>query len=176
MANFKTAFELMIEHEGGYVNDLDDPGGETYKGVARKIHSKWNGWIKIDILKSQSGFPANLDRDQELQAAVIDFYEVQFWNRVCGSLISEQAVANSIFDFAVNAGAGTSAELAQKVVKAKPDGAIGPDTLKAINSFDPDHFIAAFTLEKIKKYVAIVKKRPASMKYFFGWICRALNL
>ena len=78
MANFKNAFDLMISHEGGYVNDPDDPGGETYKGVARKIFSKWEGWSRIDMLKRQSGFPANLDRDPELQEAIEDFYEVQF--------------------------------------------------------------------------------------------------
>lgn len=175
MANFNQAFELMIASEGGYVNDQDDPGGETYKGVARKIHSKWDGWIKIDLLKRQSGFPANLDRDPELQEAVKDFYEVQFWNRLCGGLISEQAVANSIFDFAVNAGVGTSASLAQMVVDSPTDGVIGPNTVDTINAFNPDHFIASFTVAKIARYVNIVKKRPTSRKYFYGWILRALG-
>ena len=27
MAEFTKAFQLMIAHEGGYVNDPDDPGG-----------------------------------------------------------------------------------------------------------------------------------------------------
>ena len=40
MADFKIAFEKVLEQEGGYVNDVNDPGGETYKGVARSIHSK----------------------------------------------------------------------------------------------------------------------------------------
>ena len=56
MADFNQAFQLVIAHEGGYVNDPDDPGGETYKGVARKIHSKWEGWQNIDILKRQPDF------------------------------------------------------------------------------------------------------------------------
>jgi len=175
MADFKLAYDLMIAHEGGYVNDQDDPGGETYKGVARKIFSKWDGWVKIDILKRQAGFPANLDKDPELQETVSDFYEVQFWNRICGSLISEQAVANSIFDFAVNAGVGTSASLAQMVVESPADGVIGPNTIEKINAFNPDHFLAAFTVAKIARYIGIVKKRPTSRKYFFGWICRALG-
>ena len=32
---FLQAFEITLEHEGGYVFDKDDAGGETYKGVAR---------------------------------------------------------------------------------------------------------------------------------------------
>ena len=62
MADFTQAFQLMIVHEGGYVNDPDDPGGETYKGVARKIFSKWDGWTKVDTLKRQANFPANLEQ------------------------------------------------------------------------------------------------------------------
>lgn len=175
MAEFKPAFEKTIAHEGGYVNDPDDPGGETYKGVARKIHSKWLGWHIIDLLKRQSGFPANLDTNEELQAEVENFYEIQFWNRISGSLIAEQAVANSIFDFAVNAGTSTSSVLAQAVAETPADGVIGKNSVEAINRMDPDHFLAAFTVAKIARYVNIVKKRPTSRKYFFGWVIRALG-
>jgi lysozyme family protein len=175
MADFKPAFEKTIAHEGGYVNDPDDPGGETYKGVARKIHSKWLGWHIIDLLKRQSGFPANLDTNEELQAEVENFYEIQFWNRISGSLIAKQAVANSIFDFAVNAGVGTSATLAQMVADSPADGVLGKNSAEAINRMDPDHFQAAFTVAKIARYVNIVKKRPTSRKYFYGWVIRALG-
>ena len=175
MADFTQAFQLMIAHEGGYGNDPDDPGGETYKGVARKIFSKWDGWTKVDILKRQSGFPANLDKDPELQQNVSDFYRVTFWDKINGDQITNQNVANSIFDFGVNAGSGTSGSLAQMVVGAKSDGVIGPDSISAINSFDPDYFLASFTVAKIARYVNIVKKRPTSRKYFYGWVIRALG-
>jgi lysozyme family protein len=175
MADFSKAFELMIAHEGGYVNDPDDPGGETYKGVARKIFSKWTGWTTIDILKRQPDFPANLDKSEDLQSSVADFYQVNFWDKMNGDQILNQEVANSIFDFGVNAGSGTSSSLAQMVVGVKSDGIIGPDSLASINNFDPDHFLASFTVAKIARYINIVKKRPTSRKYFYGWICRALG-
>ena len=175
MADFTQAFQLMIAHEGGYGNDPDDPGGETYKGVARKIFSKWAGWTKVDMLKRQSGFPANLDKDVELQQNVSDFYRVTFWDKMNGDQIANQDIANSIFDFGVNAGSGTSSSLAQMVVGAKSDGVIGPDSISAINNFDPDHFLASFTVAKIARYVNIVKKRPTSRKYFYGWVIRALG-
>ena len=175
MADFTQAFQLMIAHEGGYGNDPDDPGGETYKGVARKIFSKWDGWTKVDILKRQTGFPANLDKDPELQQNVYDFYRVTFWDKMNGDQINNQDIANSIFDFGVNAGIGTSASLAQIVVGATSDGVIGPDSISGINNFDPDHFLASFTVAKIARYVNIVKKRPTSRKYFYGWVIRALG-
>ena len=175
MADFTKAFQLMIAHEGGYVNDPDDPGGETYKGVARKIFSKWEGWSKIDLLKRQSDFPGNLDRDAEIQEAVSHFYQVNFWDKLKGDQIVNQEIANSIFDFGVNAGVSTSASLAQMVAGADSDGVIGANTITAINNFDPDHFLAAFTVAKIARYVNIVKKRPTSRKYFYGWVLRALG-
>ena len=175
MADFTQAFQLMIAHEGGYGNDPDDPGGETYKGVARKIFSKWDGWTKVDILKRQTGFPANLDKDPELQQNISDFYRVTFWDKINGDQIANQEIANSIFDFGVNAGVGTSASLAQMVVGAKSDGVIGPNSILAINNFDPEHFLASFTVAKIARYVNIVKKRPTSRKYFYGWVIRALG-
>jgi len=111
-----------------------------------------------------------------LQNEVETFYEIQFWNRISGSLISDQTVANSIFDFAVNAGVGTSATLAQMVSGTKADGVIGPQSIEAINKIPTDHFLAAFTVAKIARYINIVKKRPSSRKYFYGWVCRALGI
>ncbi|MBA4411068.1 MAG: glycosyl hydrolase 108 family protein [Bacteroidota bacterium] len=175
MADFTQAFQLMIAHEGGYVNDPDDPGGETYKGVARKIHSKWTGWTTVDMLKRQSDFPANLDKDAELQEAVSDFYRVTFWDPMKGDQITVQEVANSIFDFGVNAGLSTSSTLAQMVIGAKTDGVIGPQSINSLNAFNSEHFLAAFTVAKIARYVNIVKRRPTSRKYFYGWVLRALG-
>ena len=175
MADFTSAFNLVLGHEGGYGNDPDDPGGETYKGIARKIHSKWSGWTTVDMLKRQTGFPANLDKDDELQEMVSDFYRVTFWDKMNGDQIEKQEIADSIFDFGVNAGLATSASLAQMVVGVEADGVIGPKSLTGINNFNTEHFLAAFTVAKIARYINIVKKRPTSRKYFYGWICRALG-
>ena len=115
MATFFPALEKVLTHEGGYVNDTDDPGGETYKGIARNMHSKWSGWVRVDICKQQHGFPANLEKDTELQNEITQFYQVNFWDTISGDKINNQLVANSIFDFGVNAGVKVSASLAQLV-------------------------------------------------------------
>ena len=175
MADFNPAFEKVLKHEGGYVNDPDDPGGETYKGVARKIWSKWEGWTTIDILKRERNFPKNLEDKQELQDMVMHFYQVNFWDPVKGDDINDQEVATSIFDFGVNAGVRTSSSLAQMVVGANPDGVIGPKSIEKLNAFNSDHFLAAFTVAKIARYVSIIKKRPTSQKYLYGWVRRAIG-
>ncbi|MFA6201969.1 MAG: glycosyl hydrolase 108 family protein [Gallionella sp.] len=175
MAVFASAYTATMQAEGGYVNDADDPGGETYKGIARKLNSKWDGWLTIDCAKQESTFPANLDRIAELQDKIKAFYKINYWDKLRGDEMSEQRIAESIFDFAVNAGTYTSAKLTQLTVDEKPDGIIGPETLKKINSVDPVTFLAMFALQKITRYIRICEQRPDSKKYFFGWVKRTLE-
>ncbi len=175
MADFSSAFQKVVKNEGGYVNDPSDPGGETYKGIARNMNSKWDGWDIIDQQKKQPKFPASLDSNVDLQEKVSDFYKTNYWDRVKGDDITNDTIGFSIFDFAVNAGVGTSISLAQMVVDVDADGVMGVDTLTKINAFDADHFIAAFIVAKIARYASIVKKRPSSQKYFYGWVRRALG-
>jgi lysozyme family protein len=175
MGNFETAYEKMLKEEGCYVNDSDDPGGETYKGISRKMWGGWDGWALIDILKKQTGFPGNIEKDNEIQEKVSDFYHNNYWLRIKGDEIENGTIACSIFDFAVNAGVTVSSSLAQMVVKVEVDGVIGNITLKALNEIDPEKFTHAFTIAKIARYVNIIKKRPGSQKYFFGWVLRSLE-
>lgn len=175
MAEFKSALKKVLAREGGYSMDPDDPGGETYKGISRKMHSKWSGWGQIDLYKRQPGFPDNLEKDMELQSETELFYQVNFWDKICGDHFADQSVAESIFNFAVNAGVGVSASLAQMVVDAHVDGVIGNQSVAKINAFDSEHFHAAFTVAKIARYVSIVGKRTECKKYFYGWVCRALE-
>jgi lysozyme family protein len=175
MADFAEAFIQTMKSEGGYVNDPQYPGGETYKGITRKMNSKWDGWIIIDTMKKQKNFPENLGSNAELQKRVKDFYEINYWDKVKGDDIVNQDVAESIFDFAVNAGVVTSSKLAQMTVGANPDGVIGQTTLGKINADDPKTFLALFALNKIARYIAICEQRQESKKYFYGWVKRALD-
>ncbi|WP_075187655.1 glycoside hydrolase family 108 protein [Teredinibacter haidensis] len=175
MANFDQAFKITMKAEGGYINDPDDPGGETYKGIARSRNPKWPGWINIDLLKNKNNFPKNLDSDADLEEKVKALYEANYWDKVQGDHIGDQDIAESIFDFAVNAGPRTSAKLAQMSIQTTPDGVIGPKTLAAINADDKRAFLATFALAKISRYVNICENRKTSRKYFYGWVRRTLE-
>jgi lysozyme family protein len=41
--NFEKSLELVLHHEGGYVNHPKDPGGETNLGVTKRVWEKWVG-------------------------------------------------------------------------------------------------------------------------------------
>ena len=162
---FLPAYESMIRNEGGYKLHTvpGDKGGMTYAGIARNHWPRWPGWPALD----SGEIPAS--------TLVAEFYRENFWDKVRGDAIESQAVAQTLFDFAVNAGVGTAVKLAQLVVGQTPDGALGPKTLAAINATDPVKFVLSYALAKIARYRDIVTRDRTQEKFLLGWINRALR-
>ena len=175
MAKFNLALLKVLSHEGGYVNDPDDLGGETYKGIARNSHGSWSGWQLIDSYKVKPDFPKSLEANTKLQNMVEQFYFELFWQPLKANQIQNQTSADSVFDFAVNSGLSNSARLVQSIVGTKIDGVIGDITLTKINSMDFAHFQAALTVAKMEYYMNVIRKRPTSKKFLLGWISRSLS-
>ena len=168
MAEFRPAFEKMIHNEGGYVNHtvVGDRGGQTYAGIARKFHPDWQGWGLID---------RNDMDNPELTTFVLQFYKTHFWDRLKAEQIHNQRIAESLFDFAVNAGVRTAVKLAQLIVNSTPDGIIGPKTLEKVNAADEELFVAKYALAKVARYTEIVKRNRSQSKFLLGWLNRALR-
>lgn len=166
MADFLPAFEQMIKDEGGYVlHDVEgDTGGMTYAGIARNKNPHWQGWPYIDR-KELGG---------ALTGLVREFYKQEFWDKMRGDEIREQEIANSIFNFGVNAGMGMAVKLAQLVVGATPDGGIGSKTIELLNQQNPTDFRKSYALTKIARYAEICNKNRTQSKFLLGWLNRTL--
>lgn len=164
MADFAPAFEKCLRLEGGYrlTHVPGDRGGQTYAGISRRHHPDWPGWAEIDAGRQP-------DAD-----AVRHLYHARFWDPSRLDLITSQRVAESIFCGLVNQGSA-AAKMLQVTLGATPDGIIGPRTMLAINSADPDLLLARFTVAKIARYHAIVSKDRSQGKFLLGWISRALQ-
>lgn len=134
MANFTIALKKVLKNEGGYANNPNDAGGETYKGISRKNHPTWTGWISIDQIKKAhpKGFKTILEHTPELQDKVKDFYKRRFWDELCLDTCGNQELANQAFDMAVNAGIKAGVKILQKVLGIPADGVLGNVTKKAI--------------------------------------------
>lgn len=158
------AFDAMIINEGGFVlhNVPGDRGGMTYAGIARKFNPNWPGWTDIDNGRT----PKTSD--------VREFYRVNYWEPISGDSLP-QPIAQTIFDFAVNAGVKTAAKLAQAVVGMAPDGVIGPKSIAALSQIDPGQFILLYTIAKIKRYADICNNDRSQSKFLLGWINRTLK-
>lgn len=105
MADFLPAYNITKGHEGGYVNDPTDKGGETYSGISRKFWPRWPGWRLVDAAKPLKR-GAKIKND-DLEKLTRDFYEKEFWiAQAKGHLIHSQPMANFIYDTVVNHGDG----------------------------------------------------------------------
>ncbi len=169
MAQFKEAFEKMMEDEGGFVlhEVPGDTGGMTYAGISRNNWPNWPGWGLIDINPKQP--------DRAIRLLVEDFYQDNYWNRLRADSIAIQAVAESIFGFGINAGIRTAVRLAQSACGAIADGSIGPNTLAALNGTDSVAFMDRFAIAKMKRYAAICNSNRQQSKFLLGWLNRTLE-
>jgi len=190
MAEFNQAFSLTSGHEGGYVNDLDDAGGETYRGVSRRYHPSWPGWSLIDEIKSDN--PDDLDdalsEVSKIQQAVEDFYKQLYWDRFWGDNIPTQDIGNELFDTSVNLGVHRAVKYLQEGLNLLnrnqksyndivEDGLFGRGTLRALNAFLEQDKSAVLlkvmnTLQGMH-YISYMRKNPAQEKYARGWLKRA---
>lgn len=134
MANFDIAFKRTAQFEGGYVYDPDDNGGETYAGISRKANPKWAGWKTIDAAKKKSNFPKSLKNDIILQTQVKTLYRTNYWNTIWGDKITNQDVANDLYDTGVNMGVAMSIKLAQRQFRMTQTGKMSDGLLKKLNS------------------------------------------
>ena len=41
--NYQQCLEMILHHEGGYVNHPEDPGGATNLGVTKRVYEEWVG-------------------------------------------------------------------------------------------------------------------------------------
>lgn len=124
MAKFDEEFDAVVNKEGGYVNDPDDNGGETYMGISRKYHPAWDGWKLIDTAKRRYGssFKNYLKKDILLTAKVKKFYKFNYWDCFELDTIPKQGIAHLMFDTAVNMGKAQAIKIAQQTIGVKVTG------------------------------------------------------
>lgn len=170
MANFKLAYPIIKDNEGGYANVEGDGGGETYAGVSRVYFPNWKGWAIVDAHKPLKDNERIDSPDLEYLLEV--FYETEFWNKMRGSDIAKQSVASYLYDFYVNA-RGNAIKCVQRVIGSRVDGGVGKMTIEAINSYTGD-LLDDLHAERLKYYMRIGDGKNA--KFLNGWLDRAERL
>ncbi len=191
MADFETAYGETEIHEGGYVNDPVDPGGETHRGISRRFHPDWAGWDVIDRYKTDfpSTFAKLINDDQRLVDWSKDLYRRRYWTPILGDQLSDQQMANKVFDTAVNQGVATSIRYLQEGLNllnrnqrdyadVEVDGRMGKATLAASQQFlaleqgRPDYLLKILNLLQAMKYIQIMRSDPSQRKFARGWLNR----
>jgi len=187
MAKFEMAYDKTMGHEGGYVHDPDDVGGETYKGIARRYHPGWEGWKIVDSTKRAHNFPKSLDHLTSVQHMVKDFYKQHYWDPFRGDDLPSQELGEEMFDTGVNMGIKRSVKFLQRSLNVlnrngklfadmADDGIIGPTTMRNLNTYLKKESIALLlkimNVLQANHYLAYMKKSPTQEKYCRGWLKR----
>ena len=192
MPNFKLALDIILKHEGFYINDPEDAGGETFRGISRRYNLGWEGWKTIDALKKKD-FPGSLIEDELLlQDSVEKFYKTHYWDQFLGDLIpgqgtANQDIANELFDISVNLGVGRAVKFLQAGLNILnrnellyadliEDGVFGQktlDTLKVYIQKDDVHYLLKImSVFQGMHYIKYMRKSPIQEKYARGWFKR----
>jgi lysozyme family protein len=128
-ANYATALQAVLVHEGGYVNNPKDPGGMTNLGCTK---TTW---------EEHCGHPVDEKAMRALTPAdVAPLYKSKYWDKIKGDDLPS-GVDYVVFDAAINSGPGRAAKWLQACVNTYADGAIGDKTLQAVRNKDPKELI-----------------------------------
>ena len=149
--DFQQAINRVLGHEGGYVNNPADPGGETKWGISKRTYPQLN--IK------------DLTRDQ-----AIEIYKKDFWDRVHATDLYD-GVAFQSLDFAINSGCETALRALQRALNVADDGDWGPNTARAAKNMTESDQIMRLNAERLD----FMRKLKGWSTFGSGWAGRIAN-
>lgn len=138
--NFDHCMEMLLKHEGGYVNHPKDPGGRTNLGVTQRVYEAWVG-RKVTEQEMKDLTPED----------VKPIYRANYWDAVWGDHMPS-GVDWSLFDWSVNSGPSRATKALQRIVGAVSDGVVGPKTMQAVMDMDPVKIIDMMYEERQRFY------------------------
>lgn len=170
-------FNIILEKEGGYVNNPNDKGGPTNWGITQAVANA-HGY---------TGDMRNLTRAQAL-----DIYEADYWYGPRFDQVATLSpdIAAELCDTGVNMGPAVAAKFLQRTLNVMnnqgslypditADGQIGPRTIAALKSYLTTRgstatrvMLKALNSLQGARYIDISEQRPANEAFTFGWFER----
>jgi len=148
--NFDKAVQFVLKHEGGYVNDPQDAGGETKYGISKRAYPS----LKIKELTKDDA---------------IAIYKRDYWDKLPSAL--HPSIHCVLFDCAVNTGISRAVRILQTAVKTNPDGQWGRLSQSALNKMSVDDVLLKFTTERIMFYSSLSNFG----RFGKGWVNRTVE-
>lgn len=130
---FDQAFDRLIGHEGGYVNNPADPGGETKFGISKRAYPD----VEIASLTVEKAK---------------DIYRRDFWEPL-GNV--DPAIKFQVFDFAVNAGMQTAIRKLQAAIGVAEDGHWGPISAAKLAAMNVNDVLLLFAAHRLLYYTSL---------------------
>lgn len=164
MANSSKLIPFILQWEGGFVNDPDDLGGATNKGITIDTFTEYKK------RKGQKA-PTVTDLKNISDAEWRDVFKSLYWDRWIADEIKSQAVANILVDW-VWASGSHGIKRPQRLLGVKADGIVGKQTIAALNAMDAATLFKMIKDDRAKFIDEICKARPKNEKYRKGWMNR----
>ena len=158
LVEFDDIIEKVLEHEGGYVDDPTDAGGETKYGISKRAYPD------EDIKE------LTIERAKEL-------YKRDYWDRFRVSNLPNR-LRHIYVDMCINMGGGRAIKILQEACNSKNatkidvDGGIGPATIKAATNVEPFRLRAY----RVMFYAELVMKKPEQERFWVGWFRRSCEV
>lgn len=164
MANSSKLVPFILQWEGGFVNDPDDLGGATNKGITIGAFTEYKK------RKGQKA-PTVTDLKNISGAEWHDVFKSLYWDRWKADEIKNQSVANILVDW-VWASGSHGIKRPQRLLGVKADGIVGKQTIAAVNAMDAATLFKMIKDDRAKFIDEICKARPKNEKYRKGWMNR----
>jgi len=158
LVEFDDIIEKVLEHEGGYVDDPTDAGGETKYGISKRAYPD------EDIKE------LTVERAKEL-------YKRDYWDRFRTGNLPDR-LRHIYVDMCINMGGGRAIKILQEACNSKNaekidvDGGIGPATIKAASNVEPFRLRAY----RVMFYAELVMKKPEQERFWVGWFRRSCEV
>ena len=158
LVEFDDIIEKVLEHEGGYVDDPTDAGGETKYGISKRAYPD------EDIKE------LTVERAKEL-------YKRDYWDRYRTADLPDR-LRHIYVDMCINMGGGRAIKILQEACNSKNatkidvDGGIGPATIKAATNVEPFRLRAY----RVMFYAELVMKKPEQERFWVGWFRRSCEV
>jgi lysozyme family protein len=186
MADFEKAILKILKHEGvqfddegnpiagktGYVNNPDDPGGETNYGITQRV-ARANGYYL-----QMSEIPYDVVRW---------IYRKMYWDKLQADMITDDAIAIEMFDTAVNCGVETVVTYLQRTLNVmnkkanlypdiEADGICGTQTIETLEkalSVEPWYrlcILRAIDSLQCVRYIGLAERDNKFETFLPGWL------
>lgn len=160
MTDFNKLKKFILSWEGGFVNDPDDPGGATNKGITLSKFREIYGTNKT---------VRDLKKLTDEQWTYI--FRTQFWDKWKADDIIDSNLIFLIVDWFWNSGNNCTKRV-QKYLNVKVDGIVGNKTISALNELNgKEAFNDIWHLRE-----SYYKTRKLFWKYGKGWLRRLNNI
>ena len=153
---FDEAFVELLEHEGGFSDHKDDPGGKTQYGITEAV-------------AREVGYRGDM-RDLPVDLAKRIYLE-RYWKPVRGDELPD-AVRYIVFDAAVNSGPKQSIMWLQRALGVNDDGILGPKTMAALSAAPSEAIYRRLLGQRLRMQAAL----PTWPAFGRGWARRIAAL